>query len=256
VINLIRAESLKLAKRKLYWTMLAILAVVLSMTAFLLLVFPRIAPEDFGGFSGIAKPDAYGFGAAQALGQTWFPVILGAVLLAGETGTTVWASALTRESRRWMHLIAKLLVTGTAAWAGVIAAIGGWALVTAVAADGSGSPELTEWMTIFLKAGISEFTWVSIAFAAAALFRSVGPAIGASLALTFGDQILAIWEPWQGVSLTVATNRLVGDFSAMAGDFGGLLGSEVSFAHALVVVCCWAVLGFGVAAWGLQVRDP
>lgn len=254
--SLIKAEAIKLFKRKLYWTMLAIFAFVMGMTAFFLLIFPQIAPEQFGGFPGISKPEAYEFGAAQALGQTWFPVVLGVVFLGGETGSAVWASALTRESRRWRHLIAKTLVTGMAAWAGLLIAIGGWAVVTALLAEGSGAPAAGDWLAVVWKAGISELTWISIAFAAAALFRSVGPAIGASLALTFGDQILAIWEPWQDVSLTVATNRLVGDFSSTAGEFGGLMGGSISFTHALIAVICWAGLGFGLAVWGLQVRDP
>lgn len=256
MIGLIRAEAIKLLKRKLYWTMLAILVFVMGMTAFLLLLFPRIAPEQFGGFPGISKPEAYEFGAAQALGQTWFPVVLGAVLLGGETGSSIWASALTRESRRWRHLLAKTVTTGTAAWVGLMVAIGGWAVVAAFLAEGSGSPDAGDWLAVLWKAGISELTWISLAFAAAAFFRSVGPAIGAALALTFGDQILAIWEPWQNVSLTVATNRLVGDFSSMGGQFGGLMGGRITFTHAVLVVACWAVGGFGLAGWGLQLRDP
>ena len=67
--GLIRAEILKLLKRKLYWVMLLIFAGVMGMVAVLLIVLPPLAPEAFEGFPGIERPDAYLFGATQAIGQ-------------------------------------------------------------------------------------------------------------------------------------------------------------------------------------------
>ncbi len=256
MIGLLRAELIKLLKRRLYWVMVVILAAVMALVAVLLLLVPSISPEAIPGMPAIVKPNAYAFGAAQALGQTWFPVVLAVVLLGGETGTAIWPFALTLESRRWMHLLAKTLVTTVAAWMATLAAIAGWAVLAMVFAEGSGALAASEWLSIILKAGLTEFTWVAIAFAATGLFRSIGPAIGVALAFSFGEGILALWRPWQEVSLSLATSRMIGDFGDLSAGIGIGSAGSVSFGHAIAVVFAWAALGVGLAVFGLQVRDP
>lgn len=256
MIGLLRAELIKLVKRRLYWVMVLIFAAVMGLVAVLLLLLPTISPEAMQGFPGIEKPEAYTFGAAQALGQTWFPVVLAVVLLGGETGTSIWSFSLTLESRRWLHLLAKTIVTTVAAWLATLAAIAGWALVALLFAEGSGGPTLAEWLSIVWKTGLTEFTWVALGFAATGLLRSIGPAIGVALAFAFGEGILALWRPWQEVSLSLASSRLVGDFGDLSAGLGVGFSGPISFGQALAVVFGWAVVGVGLAIVGLQVRDP
>lgn len=254
--GLLRAELLKLVKRRLYWVMVLIFAAVMGLVAVLLLLLPSISPDAIPGMPVIAKPDAYTFGAAQALGQTWFPVVLAVVLLGGETGTSIWPFSLTLESRRWLHLVAKTVVTTVAAWLGALVAIAGWAVVAMLFAEGSGAPAVSEWMSIVWKAGLTEFTWVALGFAATGLLRSIGPAIGVALAFSFGEGILAFWRPWQEISLSLASSRLVGDFGDISAGLGVGLSGPLSFEQALAVVFGWVILGVGLAVFGLQVRDP
>jgi hypothetical protein len=256
VTGLVRAELIKLLKRKLYWVMLAIFAVVMAMVAFLLLGLPSIAPEAMEGFGGIRKPAAYTFGAAQALSQTWFPLVLGVVLLGGETGSTIWAGVLTMESRRWRHLLVRWFVTAVASWIAMLAAIAGWAAVASALAEGFGSPSTGEWLAIVFKAGLIQLTWVAIAFGAVGLLRSIGPALGLVLALSFGEGLFALWRPWQNVSISLAQSRLIGEFGELTSGVGLLTSGEMSFGHALAVVLGWTAVGVGAAVAGLQLRDP
>jgi hypothetical protein len=87
-----------------------------------------------------------------------------------------------------------------------------------------------------------------------AVLRSVGPAIGAALALYFIDPILGLWGPWENVSLSAATNAL---FQLdVPGRFGALVpGADLSLPHAVVIVLGWAVLGLAITWWGLHRRD-
>ena len=121
--GLLAAETLKVAKRRVYWIMLAILAVIMGLSAVVILVvLPDAVPEGMPGVPVSTKPEAYVLGASQVLGQTWFPAILAVVLLGGEMSTMVWASALTREPRRWRHLLAKVVVVTAASWLAALAA--------------------------------------------------------------------------------------------------------------------------------------
>lgn len=107
---LLRAEMLKLLRRKAYLLMVAILAVLVGMTAFFTIIFPRIAPEMADGMSPISRPDAFVVGAQQVIGQTWFPLILAVMMLGSEMNGTFWATTLTREARRIRHVVARLTV--------------------------------------------------------------------------------------------------------------------------------------------------
>lgn len=256
MIGLVRAELVKLVKRRLYWVMAAIFVVVTAFIAVVLIYLPTIVPEAMSGFPGIRKPQAYTFGAAQVLSQTWFPVVLGVVMLAGETGSSIWAGALTLESRRWLHLLVRWLVVGGAATVATLAAIGVWSVITSALAEGIGTLTAGAWVAIAAKTAVVELTWTAIAFGAAGLLRSIGPALGAALALSFGEGLFALWRPWQQVSISLAQSRLIGEFGELTSGVGLLTSGEMSFAHAVVVVAGWAVVGTASAVLGLQVRDP
>lgn len=254
MIGLIRAELIKITGRKLWLIMTVIFVVLMAGTAFVFLVLPSVSPDEFQGMEAIEKPEAYMFGASQALGQTWFPLIFGAILLAGETSTSVWASSLTRESRRWMHLIAKLVVTSAASAVAIAMGIGAWSVVTVLVAEGSGAPGLGEWASLAWKVGLTQVTWVGLAFGMVAIFRSMGPAIGMVLGFSVLDGVLALWEPWTEVSLSIASSRLVQDLSAATAPFMPEIG--MGFGQAMAIVLGWTAFGLMLALIGLEVRDP
>ena len=97
---LVRAELVKLLRRKAYFLMVAILGVLVAMMAFFTVVFPRIAPDAAEGLAPMPKPDGYLIAAQQVIGQTWFPLILAAMMLGTEISSSFWATSLTREARR------------------------------------------------------------------------------------------------------------------------------------------------------------
>lgn len=254
--GLLAAETLKVVKRRMYWIMLAILAAIVALTAVIFLVVLPGVPAAAGAppLPLVTKPDAYGFGASQVLGQTWFPAILAAVLLAGEMSTSVWASALTREARRWMHLLVKGAVLTGASWVASLAGLAVWSLITVFVAEGSGVPDAGVWARILLTTLLVDATWVAIGLGGTALFRALGPALVVVLGLSFLDGILTFWEPWREVSLGQAAGRLSEEFGAAAA-FGAPMTSMMGSGQALAVLLGWAVLGAGVAALGLH-RDP
>jgi hypothetical protein len=254
MIGLIRAETIKITGRKIWWVMTAIIVILMAGTAFVFTVLPTVSPEEFAGMQAIEKPEAYLFGAGQAIGQTWFPLVFAAVLLAGETSTSVWASSLTRESRRWMHLIAKLVVMTVASTIAMYLAIGAWSLVTVFFAEGAGAPAASEWIAVAWKTALSQATWVGLGLGMVALFRNMGPAIGVAIGFSFLDGILSFWDPWTEVSLSIASSRLVTDMSAMGGPFAPAV--SMGFGQAIAVVLGWTALGLFLALVGLEVRDP
>lgn len=254
MIGLIRAEILKITGRKLWWVMTAILVVLLAGTAFIFTVLPNISPDEFQGMEALTKPDAFLFGASQAIGQTWFPLVFAAVLLAGETSTSVWASSLTRESRRWMHLLAKLVVTSLASAAAMAVGIAAWSVVVVFFAEGQGGPDATEWIGVAWKTLLTQATWVGLGLGMVALFRNMGLAIGAALGFSVFDGILSIWDPWSEVSLSIASGRLFTDVTAVGGPFAAT--SAMGFGQALVVIAGWTALGLVLGVIGLEVRDP
>lgn len=254
MIGLIRAETIKIAGRKLWWIMTVILAVLMAGTAFVFTVLPRVAGEELQGMEAIHKPEAFLFGAAQALSQTWFPLVFAAILLAGETGSSVWASSLTRESRRWMHLAAKVIVTSVASTLAMAVGIVAWSVVTAIFAEGAGAPGVAEWLGVAWKTGLTQVTWVGLAFGMVALFRSMGPAIGVAIGFSFLDGILSLWEPWTEVSLSIASGRLIQDLGEATGPFMSPV--SMGFGQAMAVVLAWTGLGLVLALIGLEVRDP
>jgi len=253
-MSLVHAEYLKLSRRKLYPLMVAILAVLVALLAFFFLIFGQLLPELADELPVFEKPEAYVFGAQQVAGQTWFPLVLAVVMLGSEFGNTVWATALTRDSRRLNQISARFLVLVVASWAAILIGIVGWSLVVLFASPGTGGPDAVEWLEVVWKIGLIELAWTSIGLAAVALLRSVGPAIGAALALYFIDPLFAFWGPYENISLSAATSAMFPVFPD--GAFSAFVpGAGLSTAHAILIMVGWAVAGFALTWWGLQRRD-
>jgi hypothetical protein len=253
-VSLVHAEYLKLSRRKLYPVLLLILFLLVGLTAFFLLIFGQIAPDLAEEVPVLAKPDAYTIGAQQVAGQTWFPLILAVVILGGELGSTVWATSLTRESSVLRHVRARITMLTLASWLAFALGVVLWAGFTLFAAPGEGGPSVTEWLGLGWRVGLVALVWSSLGLAAVALLRSVGPAIGAALAFSFLEGILALWPPYANVSVTAATTALFGD--VLEGFFGAFLpGSEISLTHAVVTLVGWTALAFWLTWWGLRRRD-
>lgn len=253
-MSLVHAEYLKVTRRKLYPGMLLILGVLIGVVAFFLMVFAQVVPEAAQDVPVLAKPGAYLIGAQQVASQTWFPLILGVVILGGEMGSTVWATSLTRESRKGHHILARLLVFTLASWLAFLIGTGIWSGIAAVAAEGSGSPGFGEWVGVIWRMGLVALAWTSLGLGAISMLRSLGPAIGAALAFSFGESILALWGPYENVSLSAATSGLFG--ATMEGFVGAFLpGAGMSVAQSIGIIVGWTLFGLLLTWWGVQRRD-
>ncbi|MGA7281886.1 MAG: hypothetical protein WBZ40_08890 [Acidimicrobiia bacterium] len=254
-MSLLHAEYLKLSRRRLYLVMVLILAALVALLAFFLIIFRQIAPGIAGDqIPVISKPEAYLIGGQQVAGQTWFPLILAVVMLGSEFGTTVWATALTRDARRVQQIGARFVVLTVASLIAISLGTAGWAVVVAIAAPGSGGPDLLDWLSVIWKIGVIELAWTAIGLGAVAMLRSVGPAIGAALALYFVDPLLGLWGPYENVSLSAASGALFQ--VTTGGSFGQLVpGAGLSLWHAVAIMIGWSVVGFALTWWGLQRRD-
>jgi len=208
-MSLLHAEYVKLRGRRLYPVMLLVLGFFLALAAFFLIAFGQIAPELAGEVPVLEKPQAYLVGAQQAAGQTWFPLILAAVILGGEFGSTVWATALTRDSRKGAHILARLVVLTVAGWVAFMAATGVWGVIAFFAAPGTGAPEMGTWIGIAWRMALISLAWTSLGMGLVALLRSIGPAIGAAIGFSFLEGLLSLWDPYETVSLSAATTGLV-----------------------------------------------
>jgi len=249
-VSLLHAEYLKVSRRWLFPIMTAVLGVLVVLGAFATILLPKFSDEVP---TIVTKPEVYLFGAQQAV-QTWFPVILAAVFLGSEFSTTAWASALTRDPRRVLQINARLLTISAASWLAFVLGAAAFAIIAAVAAEGTGSLSVTEWLDITWRLGLVALAWTSLGLAAVAIFRSVGPAIGVGLALSVGEGFLALWPAYADLSLTAAGAAL------FPVELGGLFGAFIpSISRPLwelvVVVLAWTAAGFALTWWGLQRRD-
>ncbi len=255
MIGLIKAEMVKLTGRRLYPVMVLILAAFTGLAAFFLMIFGQINPTAAAeGLPVLEKPEAYLLGIQQVVGQTWFPLIMAVVILGGELASTIWATSLTRESRKAWHVGARLLVFSVASWIAMLVGIALWAALTAMFAGGVGGPSSSEWLEITWKAGFTQIAWVALGLGFISVLRSIGPAIGVVLALSFGEGLLALWRPYGDVSLTGATT---GIFGAVPIPGLGQLFSTPSntVLHSVVIVLSWSALGLLLTVWGLNRRD-
>jgi hypothetical protein len=250
--GLLKAELIKTFKRRTFWVLTIVLVLLTGFLAGIFYLLPRVI-DDQGGLFEIQKPAAYIFGAGQVMGQTWFPLILATMALAGELATSAWSTTLTRNSRRGQHLVARLLTSTAAAWLAVLLAIVVFSIATFFLAEGTGELDAAAWWDIVWKALLVQFTWVALGLAFSAWLRSVGPAIGAALAFTFVEGLLILWEGFRQVSLSIHTSALLGSLSV--GGFGQILGDLPSFRRGLIVVLSWSVIGVLIAWAGLKLRD-
>lgn len=253
-MSLLHAEYLKITRRKLYPTMLAILGFFTLLSAFFLMIFSQIAPELAGDIPSVDKPLAYSFGAQQIAGQTWFPLILAVVMLGGELSTTVWATSLARDSRRLNHILARLAVFGVASWLAFLLGTALWGGIALFAAEGSGSLSFGDWFGLIWRVGLIALAWTALGLGTVGALRSIGPAIGAVLAFSFLETFLALWDPYANISLTAATNAL---FEVSLGGIAGafLPGGDLSLAHSMAIMIGWVGIGLALTWWGLHRRD-
>ena len=253
-MSLLHAEYLKLSRRRLYPVMILILGVLTGLTAFFLLLFGQIAPDLAGDVPVLEKPEAYAFGAQQMAGQTWFALILAVVLLGGELSTTAWATSLTRDARKTAHIGSRLTMFVLAAWLAMVLATAGWALIVLFVSPGEGVPNLADWLGMVWRLGLIQLAWVALGMGGIAMLRSVGSAIGAVIAFSFLESILALWGPYENVSLTAASTGLFD--IALSGFVGSFIpGGDLSLVHAVTIIAGWTVLGIALTWWGLQRRD-
>lgn len=255
MIGLLRAEITKLTGRKLYPVMILIIVIFTGLAGFFLMIFAQVFEGAASqGMPVIQKPDAYFLGIQQVVGQTWFPLILAVVILGGELASTIWATSLTRESRKTSHIVARLIVLTVASWVAMLIGIAVWAAMAALFAEGSGGPSAGDWLDVLWKVGVSQLAWVSLGIGFVALLRSVGPAIGAVIALSFGEGLLVLWRPYQNVSLTGATTGIFGEFG-LDGIASMFMPAPVSVLHAVAIIVGWTGFGLLLTWWGLNRRD-
>ena len=256
-MSLLHAEYLKVSRRKLFPIMIVLLASLMGFIALLFYVLLPAIPDALGDGSPIPqRPVAFIFGAQQVAGQAWwFAVILATAILGAEVSSTVWATGLTRDSRKGAHVTSRFVVFTVASWLAFLVATALWAIITFIAAEGSGSPELAEWFGLVWKFLLIAAAWTAIGLGAVAITRSIAISMGIALGLSFVDSIVAPFvQAYEQVSLTAATNGIFaintdGPFSAF------IPGGEMSIFHAVGVMLGWSLAGLALTWWGLQRRD-
>ena len=256
MIGLLRADFLKLRQRWLFWVLLVVLAVSTGLSAAILVVAPNVDPGLIPEIPVLPLDDALLLGAQQAVGQTWFPLILAVVFLGSEVTTPIWATAVTQEARRWIHLLSKLVICTIAAWAAMLAAIAGWAVLAYVFAEGDGLAAGT-WFQILWKTALTQVTWAALGLGAISLIRNMGVAIGAAVAFSLFEGVGALWEPYRNISLTTASTALFGDLGTdISGGFGMGFSMSMPLWQSLTVIAGWTLIGTTLAVIGLTLRDP
>jgi hypothetical protein len=253
-MSLFRAEYRKITRRKIYPGMTLVLLIFVGLAAFFLIVFGEVAPDLAGELPVLAKPAVYEVGAQQAATQTWFPLILAVVLLGGELSTTVWATSLTRDARVWWHVFTRFATYAAATVIAFLVAFMLWVVFALIFSPGEGFMTGTDLIGVVWKSAVIAMAWTAIGIGAVSLLRSVGPAIGVGLAIYFAESFLALWDPWENVSITAATTGL---FTV---EFGGGLsgfipGLDLPLWHMLSILAGWTLLGLFLTWWGLQRRD-
>lgn len=253
--GLMRAEVIKLSKRGVLPVTAIVMIVLTGLSAVILLVLPDVAPDAIEGLQKLSRADASVLGVQTVTGQTWFPLILAVVMFGSEVTRTAFAAALTRESRRGLHVAARLVVFTAAAVLVAIVAIVLWEIIAAFLTEGPVAFGALGWLGVAWKLVLVQLTWVSLGLAAISLLRSTGIAIGVVIAYSFVDGLLALWEPYGEIALTPATAALFGDVAAevTAGIGGG--GTTMGFGQALVVVLVWVAAGIGLAWVGVRYRE-
>lgn len=252
--GLLVAEAIKLRRRWVARVLTLVFVGLVALTAIVLLVVPKVAPEAIPELPSFNVRDGVILGIQQVVGQTWFPLILTVVMLGSEFKTSAWAAAVTRESRRVRHVAARWIAFGSTASLVGLAAIAGWTAVTFATSDGALGFSALDWLGVVWKVALVQFTWVAFGLAAIGFLRSTGVAIGLALAYSFLEGVLALWDPFAHIALANASTALIGTVeSDVSAGFGVSFTLEMSFTHALVVVVGWAI-GTASLAWLALVR--
>lgn len=253
-MSLVRAEYRKITRRKLYPVMTLVLVAFTGLAAFVLVFLSDLFPEVEGELPVLGKPDIYTVGLQQVVTQTWFPVILAVVLLGGELSTSVWATSLTRESRKLSQILSRFFLYSAATTTAFLLASALWLAFAFFFAPGEGFLPAGDLVAVLWKTAVVAVAWTSVGVGAVSLLRSVGPAIGVGIAIVFAEQLLALWDVWANVSITAATTALFTvDFG---GGFGSFIpGGELEPWHQLAILAGWTVVGLGLTWWGLTWRD-
>jgi hypothetical protein len=253
-MSLFRAEYRKISGRIIFPGMTLVLLIFVGLAAFFLIVFRDIAPEMGDEIPVLTKPGVYEVGAQQAATQTWFPLILSVVLLGGELSTTVWATSLTRDARVVRQIIARFLAYSAATVLAFLIAFGLWVAIAASFSPGEGFMSATDLVGVVWKSAAISLAWTALGIGAVAVLRSTGPAIGVGLAIFFAEGFLALWDPWENVSITAASTGLF-TVDLGSGLSGFVPGLELPLWHTLAILAGWALFGLALTWWGLQRRD-
>ncbi len=242
--GLLRAEWTKVTRRKLAWV-LALVSVALSGigTAFTLILADLLEGSDELVLPPPTKPEAYVSALQSAAGNTWVPIILVTIVVAGEYAKGTWPVSLTWDSRRTRHLAAKFLVLTGVSSAIILVTAAVTLAITVVLAKGEGFLSAADISVIVGKVLLIQVAWVGIALLGAVLFRSAALAVGLTLGFSFAEQILGLVPVYRRVSLSNAVVGIFGEF-----DLTGILPIYVPDPPvAAGVLAGWTVLALGIA---------
>lgn len=244
MIGLVRAEWVKATKRKLAW-ILALVSLLLSGigTAFTLILADVLEGTDELILPAPTKPEAYVSALQSAAGNTWVPIILVTVVVAGEYAKGTWPVSLTWDTRRLHHLAAKFVVLTAVSAAIILVTAALTLLITVLLADGDGFLGMGEMVVILGKIVLVQVAWVGLSLLGAVLFRSAALAVGLTLGFSFAEQILGLVPVYRRISLSNAVTGLFGQF-----DFTGILPIYVPEPPvAAAVLAGWTALSLGLA---------
>lgn len=250
------AESIKLSKRWVLRVLLLVLLALVALSGFVLIVLPDLVPDLATELPVLDRRDALILGIQTVLGQTWFPLILAVVMLGSEVTTSTWGSMLTREARRERYVVAKLITMLVATWIATLFVMALWVLGASLFTEGASGFSAADWFGVGWKSGLVQGTWLALGMGAVSWIRSTGFAIGVVIVYSFGEGLLAIWEPFARVSLTTAQNALFGELSVdISAGIGVGFSDPMSFTRAMSVVLLWTLFGAVLAYTGLRYRD-
>lgn len=250
--GLLAAEWTKVTKRKLAW-ILALVSVLLSGigTAFTLILADLLEGSEELILPAPTKPEAYTSALQSAAGNTWVPIILVTVIVAGEYAKGTWPVSLTWNANRMQHVVAKFVVLTAVSFVIIAATAAVTLLITLGLADGTGFLSGSEIVVALGKVLLVQVAWVGLSFLGAALFRSAALAVGLTLGFSFAEQIFGLLPLYRRISLSNAVTGLFGEF-----DFTGILPIYVPEPPvAATVLAVWALASVAVAGLLISKRD-
>lgn len=243
-MGLVQAEWVKVTRRKLAW-MLALVSILLSGfgTAVTLILADLLEGSEELVLPAPTKPEAYVSALQSAAGNTWVPIILVTVIVAGEYSKGTWPVSLTWNARRVHHLTAKFVVLTTISAAIILVTALVTLLITVVLAEGDGFLGAGEIVVTAAKIVLVQVAWVGLSLLGAVLFRSAALAVGLTLGFSFAEQILGLVPIYRRVSLSNAVTGIFGQF-----DLSGILPIYVPEPPvAAAVLAGWTALALGLA---------